>query len=234
MGEMDYEIQYKKVKNITLRITTEGKLLITAPKRVSKQRIEQFIQQKQGWIVAHQQQMIQLQQKRQQQGLHNLYCNGGQVAYLGRMYPLQVCAEGKRSWQWNGATLQLSGCVTEVHCRQMVEAFYRQQLLQEIIPALDARVRQQLASLHLPEPEFTVRKMRASWGLCYSKTHKIILNLWLAMAPEDCIHQVLVHEYLHFCESNHGSRFYALLEQFEPEYRQIKQRLSVLVDLRNL
>ena len=86
----------------------------------------------------------------------------------------------------------------------------------------------------MPEPDFAVRKMRASWGLCYSQTHKIILNLWLAMAPLNCVRQVLIHEYLHFCESNHSPQFYTLLEQFEPEYRQLKQALSVLVDLRSL
>lgn len=231
---IDYEIQYKNVKNITLRITAEGKLLVTVPKRVSKQRVEQFVQQKQAWITAHQQKIEQLQQKRQQQGLHNRYCDNGQVAYLGKMYPLQVNAAGKRSWQWNGTVLQLTGCASETHCQQMVEAFYRQMLLQEIIPPLDKQVRQQLAALALPEPDFAVRKMRASWGLCYSQTHKIILNLWLAMAPLNCIRQVLIHEYLHFCESNHSPQFYALLEQFEPEYRQLKQMLSVLVDLRSL
>ncbi|MFR6290720.1 MAG: M48 family metallopeptidase, partial [Peptococcaceae bacterium] len=88
--------------------------------------------------------------------------------------------------------------------------------------------------LSLPQPEFTVRKMRASWGLCYSQSHKIVLNLWLAMAPPDCIQQVLIHEYLHFCQSNHGPQFYALMEQFEPQYRQLKQKLSVMVDLREL
>ena len=85
--------------------------------------------------------------------------------------------------------------------------------------------------LELPEPAFTVRKMRASWGLCYSGQNRIVLNLWLAMAPLDCIRQVMLHEYLHFCQNNHSTEFYALLQQFEPQYRQLKHKLSVMVDL---
>lgn len=230
----DYSVQYKNVKNITLRVDAAGQVQVTAPRRVSQQRIDQFVQQKQAWIAMHRQQILQLQQQRQQQGLYNCYQEHGQVAYLGQLYPLRVSTVGSRSWQWNGAALQLAGCVSELHCRQQVEAFYRQQLLTEVLPALDRQVRQQLAVLALPQPEFAVRKMRASWGLCYSQSHRIILNLWLAMAPLDCIRQVLVHEYLHFCEQNHGKNFYNLLQQFEPDYRQLKQRLSVLVDLREV
>ena len=234
-GKMtEYTLHYKKVKNITLRITAQGHVEVTAPYKTDKKRVEQFIQQKQQWIAQHQQKIAQLQQQRDQQGLHNQYVDGGQIAYLGQMYPLHVEQQGKRGWQWDQTELLVQGCSDEDQCRQMVEAFYRTQLSAVILPQLDLAVRQRLQSLSLPQPEFTVRKMRASWGLCYSRSHKIVLNLWLAMAPPDCIQQVLIHEYLHFCQSNHGPQFYALMERFVPEYRQLKQQLSVLVDLREL
>ena len=227
----DYELRYKNVKHITLRIAADGTLQVTAPWRVSREEIERVLQQKAHWIAAHQQKAQQLQQQRHAQGLVNDYQDGGQVGYLGSMYPLKVQAQGKRSWQWDGTALLLRGCSMEAHCRQMVEQFYRQQMLQEIIPGLNASLREQLAVLELPEPAFTVRKMRASWGLCYSGQNRIVLNLWLAMAPLDCIRQVMLHEYLHFCQSNHSAEFYALLQQFEPQYRQLKHKLSVMVDL---
>ena len=116
----------------------------------------------------------------------------------------------------------------------MVEQFYRYQLIYAVIPELNQQVRRMLSVLQPPEPEFAVRKMRASWGLCYSQQKKIVLNLWLAMAPMDCIRQVLVHEYLHFYQNNHSLDFYALMEQFEPQYRQLKHTLSVMVDLNRI
>ncbi|MBQ3509039.1 MAG: M48 family metallopeptidase [Peptococcaceae bacterium] len=59
-----------------------------------------------------------------------------------------------------------------------------------------------------------------------------MLNLWLVMAPIECIRQVLVHEYIHFLQNNHSPEFYALLEQVEPQYRQLKHRLSVMVNIK--
>lgn len=114
----------------------------------------------------------------------------------------------------------------------MVEQFYREQMLNEILPEQNRLVRERMDHLLLPEPEFTVRKMRGSWGICYSQKKKIVLNLWLAMAPADCIRQVLIHEYVHFIHNNHSVEFYALLEQLEPQYRQLKHKLSVMVDIK--
>lgn len=231
---MDYEVHYKNVKNLTLRIGPSGMLQVTAPRKMSKAYIEKVILQKGLWIAQHQQRIEQLQQQRQESGLVNRYGSDGWVAYLGQMYPLQVEQAGKRNWHWTGDSLQLAGCSTELHCQQLVEAFYRQQMLEEIVPAFNQQVRRRLSELQLPMPAFTIRKMRASWGLCYSKEEKIVLNLWLAMAPPECIRQVLIHEYLHFCQNNHSSKFYALLEQFEPQYRQLKHKLSIMVDLQAL
>lgn len=228
----DYEIVYKTVKHITLRILPDGNLKVTAPYGTSCAMVEQVLKKKQTWILEHQQKVRNIQQIRQEQGLQNRYQDEGTVAYLGKQYPLRVTAEGTRSWHWDQETLFLNGCTTESHCRQLTEQFYRQKLLTEIIPALNYEVRQTMKDLSLPEPEFVVRKMRASWGICYSQKHRIVLNLWLAMAPPDCIRQVLVHEYVHLIHSNHSPAFYALLEQYEPQYRPLKHRLSLLVALR--
>ena len=229
---INYTVVYKNVKNITLRIQPDGELEITAPHRAGKAEIENVVMKKRNWIVAHQQKAAELNQERQQSGLMNGYQDGGEVAYLGQMYPLSVSAEGRRAWQWDGTKLQLSGCTSEAQIRQTVELFYREKLLDEIIPSLNRTVRQSPVLCNLPEPEFAVRKMRSSWGVCYSGKKKIVLNLWLGMAPIECIRQVLVHEYIHFLQNNHSPEFYALLEQVEPQYRQLKHRLSVMVNIK--
>ena len=92
---LNYTVTYKKVKNITLRITADGQLLVTAPRHTSKTAIEKVVEQKADWIVHHQQKIAQLQAKRQQEGLHNLYQDGGQIGYLGQQYPEALCTAYK-------------------------------------------------------------------------------------------------------------------------------------------
>ena len=43
--------------------------------------------------------------------------------------------------------------------------------------------------------------------------------------PEEAVELVVVHELCHIREKNHGPRFYALLEQYLPDYRERKNLL---------
>lgn len=47
---INYEIQYSKIKNIYIHIK-DGKVIVKAPKRVSKKQIEEIINQKKEWII---------------------------------------------------------------------------------------------------------------------------------------------------------------------------------------
>lgn len=46
---LQYEIIYSKIKNVYIKIK-DGKVLITAPKRISKKELEKIIEKKADWI----------------------------------------------------------------------------------------------------------------------------------------------------------------------------------------
>lgn len=46
---LEYEIKYSKIKNIYIQIKN-GKIIIKAPKKVSKKEIEKIVEQKSEWI----------------------------------------------------------------------------------------------------------------------------------------------------------------------------------------
>lgn len=228
----EYEIIRKTVKRLTIRIREDGAVQVIAPARMNDKTIQCFIHEKEEWIIRHRQQMLQLQQERVTIGLHNSYTPDGRIVYLGNYYPLRIQSEGKQSWSWNGSRLNVSGCRTEQAVKKQVEAFYRTQMLEEILPAINKEVRGRLSDLSLPDPVIEVQKMRARWGTCYPTEQRIRMNLWLAMAPRECIRQVLIHEYLHFCQNNHAAAFYRLMDRYEPQHRKLKEQLHILIDLR--
>ena len=49
MSELEYEIKYSKIKNIYIQIK-DGKVIVKAPRRVSKKEIEKILEQKSEWI----------------------------------------------------------------------------------------------------------------------------------------------------------------------------------------
>lgn len=49
MSELEYKIKYSKIKNIYIQIK-DGKVIVKAPRRVSKKEIEKILEQKSEWI----------------------------------------------------------------------------------------------------------------------------------------------------------------------------------------
>lgn len=64
---------------------------------------------------------------------------------------------------------------------------------------------------------------RKRWGSCSGK-NSLCFSCFLMDRPEAAIDLVVVHELCHIRVKNHGPAFYALLEQYLPDYRE-RQRL---------
>ena len=62
--EIEYEIKYSKIKNIYIQIKN-GKIIIKAPKRISKKEIEKIIEQKSEWIQKTLEKEIKKQKKKE-------------------------------------------------------------------------------------------------------------------------------------------------------------------------
>ena len=65
---------------------------------------------------------------------------------------------------------------------------------------------------------------RKRYGSCSGK-NSLSFSCFLANYPPQAIDLVVVHELCHIRVKNHGPDFYALLEQYLPDYRERKQLL---------
>lgn len=74
--------------------------------------------------------------------------------------------------------------------------------------------------------EVTIRQMKTRWGSCNVKTHRISINLALYEKGPECLEYVVVHEMCHILEANHSPAFWAYVEQYYPNWREIKKRLQ--------
>jgi len=66
---------------------------------------------------------------------------------------------------------------------------------------------------------------RKRFGSC-SGRNSLCFSCFLMTYPEAAIDLVVVHELCHIREKNHGPRFYALLEQYLPDYKERKKLLK--------
>ena len=70
-----------------------------------------------------------------------------------------------------------------------------------------------------------ITSARKRYGSCSDK-NSLCFSCFLMNCPEEAIDLVVVHELCHIKEKNHGPRFYALLEQVLPDYKERKKLLK--------
>lgn len=81
-------------------------------------------------------------------------------------------------------------------------------------------------SYKIPYPSLTIRKMTTRWGVCNSKLKRVTLNLELIKKEEECLDYVIVHELSHFIEMNHSNKFWKVVEENYPNFKNVRRKMK--------
>jgi predicted metal-dependent hydrolase len=80
--------------------------------------------------------------------------------------------------------------------------------------------------LEVKVKKLTYRFMTSRWGSCTPAKGSIRINLNLGNYPQACLEYVVVHEMCHLLQSGHGARFWALMDEFLPDWKKRKALLK--------
>lgn len=84
----------------------------------------------------------------------------------------------------------------------------------------------QQAGYTVPIPTLRLRYMTSRWGSCMPVKEIITMNTRLLLGPTEFAHYVMVHEFAHFIEANHSSRFYKVMSDVLPNWQQVKAEMK--------
>jgi|GEM_PF-187764 len=79
-------------------------------------------------------------------------------------------------------------------------------------------------------PILKIRRMKTKYGVCYYKRNEVALSTLLMHYDAECIDYVIIHELSHFIVPNHSKKFYHLIEQYMPHYKNAERKLKNVVD----
>lgn len=221
-GGIPMEILWKtNMKNFHVRAyPPDGRIRVTLPASITDRELESFL--------ATQREAIEKLQKKamtQEQEAKPSFTTGD-ICYLwGKPYRLEVIetAGAPRVFRV-GETLCMY--VPKGTSSARKEALYEkvcQLELKKVYPAV-ARACEERTGLH--PTEYRLKNMKTRWGTCNVKARRVWLSTQLAKKPPQCLEYVLTHELTHLVEKNHNVRFYALVEQYCPDWREAERLLN--------
>ena len=122
-----------------------------------------------------------------------------------------------------GPTHYSSGVITTPDESHLAR-FLRSELNSMIAQRWDAWL-PRIESWDVPQPSWTLRKMRSRWGSC-SADGRIRFSTMLVHQAVEQIDYVIVHELCHLKEMNHSPAYWRLVESIMPDWRQRRARLA--------
>lgn len=217
-----YELERKPVKNINLRIRPNGSVYVSANTRISVEYIENFMAEKQHFILSTIDKIIKNQEKYPSCKLEE-----GDTLYIaGKPYILHIAENQTSSVHINDGRVYMY-----VHTSSPKNRLNAYHLLlnQEGITLFRDSISHVFPLIQpygIAMPEFRMRFMKSRWGSCLPLKKRIHLSTYLAIMPKPCIDQVVLHELCHLIHPNHSKAFYHLMTQLMPDWKERKQAMK--------
>lgn len=210
----DQEINFtikanRRAKRIILRISQEGVVNVTVPRKGFEKEAIQLVQKKAPWILTN---LHKLDRE-----LESKPKVVDEIQFLGNLYPVEIVPGSKRAklkFKTNKFELCL-GDHTYDAIRAELKKWYTQRA-REVIPNLienfgySNRVKR-----------IAIKGQRTCWGSCSSKNN-LNFNWKLMMAPMPVVNYIVAHELTHLDHMDHSVRFWNAVEQRCPDYRKHK------------
>ncbi|QNH55334.1 M48 family metallopeptidase [Selenomonas timonae] len=216
------EIRYKNIKNLYLRVCPpDGHIELSVPQRTSQREIEHFVSRRRTWIDERRRLLSVHAEKSEPQ-----YVEGESIPLWGTAYPLVyrplLCGKPYAERVENQILLHVPEDADADVRRAAIMALYSTQLAAAIereAPACEQTVGKR-ASL------WRIRAMKTRWGSCNVRTAAITLNLDLARYDVPALRYVITHELTHLWVRGHDARFYARMDMYFPDWREVRRRLN--------
>lgn len=223
LGELSIAATRKAVKHTHLSVyPPHGRVTLVAPLGTRTEVMRAYAISKLGWIRRQQAQFRQ-----QARETPRRYVTRETEWLWAKRYLLRVeyvDAKPVVALDHRQVTLRVRPGSDRAARTAVMQAWYRQQL-HAVVPKLIAKWEPRLG-VHVER--WFLQRMKTRWGSCNPRSRNVRLNTELARKPRHLLEYVVVHEMLHLLEPRHSERFFELLSQHYPAWRNARAELNAL------
>lgn len=204
-----YTLVTKQVKNINMRISSKGEVVVSANPFVPMDKIDDFVSSKVSWIVKHQKSMQERSQKSMIDDKH--------IILFGNSLKIRKTTGKYNHVSYDKDTLYVQ-CREQADPEKVIRQFL-DKLCRDVFLDIATLTFRSLSNYHLEFPDVKIRDMKSRWGSCTPAKNSITLNRKLIHYPFELIEYVVLHEFVHFIQPNHSKAFYNIIENYMPDYK---------------
>lgn len=219
---IDCSLVKKKRKTISIKITENGEVIISAPLSLSNTRIEEFLKNKAGWIIS------KLDMVKASANTKSNISEKDNLMLLGESFKLNIYDNEERVIRVTFKHRQLH-VYAPINIDGDKDAYIKEALtnwyMKQASLIYRERVEHYSKILKVHYNKITIKEQKTRWGSCSSKGN-LNFNWRVIIAPIQIVDYLVVHELCHLVHMNHSKDFWALVESIVPNYKKCKDWLK--------
>ena len=206
--EISSIIEFKKTKYLKLRVR-QNIIKITVPFKTSLERINKFVYDNQNYIIKH----LLIEQKKIEK---ETFYNHQLIKIFDRDYELI----------FSNKTIVLNNyiyinTISKVNIKDQIVSVFKDDLL-IYFKELTLQCYRRL-NTKIPCPNIVLRKMKNTLGNYCKSLNLIKYSTNMLFKPLETYEALVCHELSHIIEQNHSNRFYNVLYNICPNYKQLSK-----------
>ena len=223
LGEITITVTRKDIKHVHLSVhPPSGRVTLVAPIRTRPEVARAYAASRLGWIRDQQARL-----RAQAREAPRRYVTRESHYVWGKRYLLTVLEREQKpavTMDHRRITLSVRPGSDRARREDVMHAWHKA-LLHTEVPCL---IRQWEPRLRVKVTAYFLQRMKTKWGSCNHDAQHIRLNTELVKKPKDLLEYVIVHEMLHLIAPTHSERFFTLMNEHYPSWREARAELNEL------
>lgn len=217
-----YEIIYKKVKNINIRVKPSGEVVVSCNTGVDNKTIELQMIKRAGWLIS----LIEKYKVNsiEFRNIEPKFLNGEAFVLFGRVLRIKNIQSDDFKVEHDNNYLYIYRN-TNKGIKVKFNEWYKKFVLENFNEQVES-IYQKFSKYGMDKPSVFYKNMKTRWGSCNIDKKIITLNLHLAKVDKFLTEYVICHELTHFIYRNHSNDFYSFLTSIIPDWKQREMMLN--------
>lgn len=208
-----------RARHVRLEMRPGTGLTIFIPGFYNIARLGDLLKAKQSWILRH----FTTYSNVRSASAGNDIKAGDVIPYLGR--ELKVMTTTTDNGNSDHVRLELDRLMIDTSGKKNLNAALESWYRIQAAKLITEKTANWGARIHVRYNRVTIRGQRTRWGSCSHKGN-LSFNWKLLMTPEPVLDYVIIHELTHLKEMNHSKKFWQLVAEHCPRWREHKRWLK--------